>query len=161
MQDDQIVDGFAGQSGTAGNMVFLIDNALDGDVTINITDGNALNIVGGGSGFSYEAAAGYTGTVTINTTVTLTVTVVDSDGNAIEGARVRIEESPAGTEIAQGSTNVSGVFTDSTYNFGGDQAVTTKVRLKGFKNFRTAGTIVSTGLSVGVTMQDDQIVDLP
>jgi hypothetical protein len=154
-------DGFAGQSGTAGNRVFLIDNALDGDVTINISDGTALNVVGGGSGFSYEVAAGYTGTVSINQTVTLTVTVTDSAGAVVEGASVRIENASTGAQIAQGTTNASGVFTDATYNYGGDLSVRTKVRLKGYKPFRTLGTIISTGISVGVTLQTDSIVDLP
>jgi hypothetical protein len=154
-------DGYAGQSGTAGNRVFLIDNALDGDVTINISDGTALNVVGGGSGFSYEVAAGYTGTVIINQTVTLTVTVTDSAGAAVEGASVRIENASTGAQIAQGTTNASGVFTDATYNYGGDLSVRTKVRLKGYKPFRTLGTIISTGIAVGVTLQTDSIVDLP
>ena len=154
-------DGFAGQSGTAGNRVFLIDNALDGDVTINISDGTALNVVGGGSGFSYEVAAGYTGTVSINQTVTLTVTVTDSAGAVVEGASVRIENASTGAQIAQGTTNASGVFTDATYNYGGDLSVRTKVRLKGYKPFRTLGTIISTGIAVGVTLQTDSIVDLP
>ena len=72
-------DSYAGQDGTAGNRVFLIDNALDGDVTINLTDCQALNQVGTGNGFSYEAAAGYTGTVTIVSTVTLTLTGIQTD----------------------------------------------------------------------------------
>jgi hypothetical protein len=155
------VDGFAGASGTATDRVFNISNPLNGDVTINLTDAEALNVVGGGSGFSFNTTGGYSGTVTINTTVTLTVTVLDEAGDPVSGARVRIEESPGGTLVADGTTNASGIFTDSTYNFGGNQAVLTKVRLKGFKNFRTAGTIVSTGLSVGVTFQADTIVDLP
>lgn len=155
------VDGFAGASGTAADRVFNISNPLNGDVTINLTDAQALNVVGGGSGFSFNTTGGYSGTVTINTTVTLTVTVVDNAGDPISGASVRIEESPGGTVIAQGTTNASGVFTDSTYNFGGDQAVLTKVRLKGYRFFRTAGTITSTGLDVGVTLSNNPIVDLP
>lgn len=159
-----IVDGFAGQSGTAGNRVFYIDNALDGDVTINITDGEVLNSVGGGAGFSYEVAAGYTGTVTINQTVTLAAQVnapATEGGAAIEGASVRFENASGGALISQGSTNASGLYSDSTYNYGGDLAVTIKVRLKGWRYFRTAGTIISTGLTVGVTLTPNKIVDLP
>lgn len=155
------VDGYAGQSGTAANRVFYIDNALDGDVTINISGGTATNVQGGGSGFSYEVAAGYTGTVTINQTVTLTVTVTDSNGDAVEGARVRIENASTGALISNGTTNASGVYTDATYNYGGDLSVRTKIRLKGYKPFRTLGTIVSTGISVGATLITDTIVDLP
>ncbi len=77
--DGYTFDGFAGQDGTAGNRVFYIDNALDGDVTINLSNSQALNQVGTGSGFSYEAAPGYTGTVTIVSTVTLTLEGIETD----------------------------------------------------------------------------------
>ncbi len=77
--DGYTFDGYAGQDGTAGNRVFYIDNALDGDVTINLSNSVALNQVGTGSGFSYEVAAGYTGTVTIVSTVTLTLTGIETD----------------------------------------------------------------------------------
>lgn len=155
------VDGYAGQSGTAGNRVFYVDNLLDGDVTINIVGGAATNVVGGGSGFSYEAAPGYTGTITVQQTVTLTVTVTDSNGDPVSGASARIENASTGALISQGTTNASGIYSDGTYNYGGDLSVRTKVRLKGYKPFRTLGTIISTGISVGVTLQTDNIVDLP
>ena len=159
--DGYTFDGYDGDGGTAADRVFLIDNALDGDVTINLTNSVALNVQGGGSGFSHEIAAGYTGTVLILNTVTLTVQVDDSDGNPVEGASVRIELVSDGSEVAQGTTNASGTFTDSSFNFSTDTDVLTKVRLKGFKNFRAGGTIISTGLTVGVTFQTDNIVDLP
>jgi hypothetical protein len=92
--------------------------------------------------------------------VTLTVNVEDSSGAAVEGASVRIEASSDGSLIAQGTTNVSGVFS-AAFAYTGDIGVLTKVRLKGFRNFRTGGTIESTGITVGVTLQDDNIVDLP
>ena len=159
--DGYLFDGYAGQSGTAGNRVFYINNPSDGDITINLTNSSAINTVGGGAGFSYELAAGTTSTVTVNQTVTLTVTVVDEDGDPVEGARVRIEAQSDGSEISQGTTNASGVYQDGSYNYGGDVAVLTKVRLKGFVFFRTAGTIDSGGISVGVTLQANPIVDLP
>jgi hypothetical protein len=159
--DGYTFDGYAGQSGTAGNRVFFIENPADGDVTINVTGGTALNVQGGGSGFSYELAAGTTSTVTINQTVTLTVTVTDAAGVVVEGARVRIENASTGALITNGTTNASGVYSDGSYNYGGDLSVRTKVRLKGFKPFRSLGTIESTGISVGVTLQTDTIVDLP
>ncbi|UCD24752.1 MAG: carboxypeptidase regulatory-like domain-containing protein, partial [Gemmatimonadota bacterium] len=93
--------------------------------------------------------------------VTLTVTVTDSNGDAVEGARVRIENASTGALISNGTTNASGVYTDATYNYGGDLSVRTKIRLKGYKPFRTLGTIVSTGISVGATLITDTIVDLP
>jgi hypothetical protein len=77
--DGYTFDGYAGQDGTAGNRVFYIDNLLDGDVTINLSNSQALNQVGTGSGFSFETAAGYTGTVTIVSTVTLTLTGIETD----------------------------------------------------------------------------------
>jgi len=153
-------DGYAGQSGTDTNRVFYIDPVTSSaDITINLTDSTALNVVGGGSGFSYRTAAGYTGTVTIQTTVTLSVQVNDADGNGISGARVRIEETD-GTLVADGTTNGTGLFTTS-YNFGGDLSVRIKSRLKGYKPFRTTGTITSSGLSAVAPMQTDRIVDLP
>lgn len=118
-----------------------------------------LSISGGGATPSVRNALDTT--TTVQNAVTLTVQVDDSGGDPISGARVRIENASTGALISQGSTNASGTYTDATYNYSGDLAVTTKVRLKGFKNFRTGGTIVSTGLSVGVTMADDTSVDLP
>jgi hypothetical protein len=159
--DGYVFDGYAGSTGTAGDRVFLITNPANGDVTINLTNSSASNVVGGGDGFSFELDTGTTSTVNINSTVTLTVNVVNSSGDPIQGARVRIENASDGSQISQGTTNALGVYTDGSYNYGGDLGVTTKVRLKGFKNFRTAGTIESTGLTVGVTMQTDSIVDLP
>lgn len=138
--------------GSTGNTVFIVDNALDGDVTINVT--------GGVGTFSYERAAGYTGTVLVVQSVTLTVQVNDSDGNGISGARVHIEEDPGGTLVSQGTANGAGLHTDS-FTGSTPQAVLIKTRLKGFKNFRTTGSISGTGLSVTSTMLTDDIVDLP
>jgi hypothetical protein len=118
-----------------------------------------LSISGGGATPSVRNALDTT--TTVQNAVTLTVQVNDADGNAISGARVRIENASTGAQISQGSTNASGTYTDATYNYSGDLAITTKVRLKGYKNFRTGGTITGNGLSVGVTLATDNIVDLP
>lgn len=157
------VDGYATQLGTAADRVFYINPAtLSADININLTNGQAVNPIGGGTeNFSYRVVGSYTGTVTISNTVTLTVQVDDSAGNPVEGASVRIELSSDGSLVADGTTNASGTFTDSSFNFSTDTDVLTKVRLKGFKSFRTGGTIISTGLTVGVTFQADKIVDLP
>jgi hypothetical protein len=120
-------------------------------VTINITGGGNTPTVRNGSGAS----------TTVLNTVTLLVTVVDSDGNPVSGARVRIEQTSNGTQISQGTTGDSGIYQDSTYNYTANLGVTTKVRLKGYRNFRTAGTITTSGLTVGVTLARDSIVDLP
>ena len=67
------VTGYGGGQDTAtGNELFFIDNALDGDVTINVTGGS-------GTFNNYRRAAGYTGTVTIVQTVTLTLTGIETD----------------------------------------------------------------------------------
>jgi hypothetical protein len=92
--------------------------------------------------------------------VSLTVQVNDPDGGAVVGARVRIEQDSDGALIADGETNASGTFSAS-FTFTGDLDVLTKVRLKGFKPFRTGGTIESSGLTIGVTFLRDTIVDLP
>jgi hypothetical protein len=100
---------------------------------------------------------------TPSSTVTLTVQVDDEDDNPVQGARVRIAnapDSPGSTSIAEGTTNASGTFT-AAVSYSGDVAVVTKVRLKGFKFFRTNGTIESTGLTVGVRFEANDIVDLP
>ena len=100
------------------------------------------------------------GTWTPPSSVTLTVNVENQDGNPVSGARVRIEKSSDGSLIAQGSTNASGVFT-AAYTYTTDVAVLTKVRLKSYRFFRTAGNIGPSGLTVGATVQKNTIVDLP
>jgi hypothetical protein len=119
-------------------------------ITVNVTGGDSPSV---------RNSAG--STTTVNNTVTLTVQVNDSDGDPVNQAKVRIENTSTGAQIAQGTTNASGTYVNSSYNYAGDLGVTTKVRLKGYKNFRTGGTIESTGLTVGVTLADDKIVDLP
>jgi len=159
--DGYTFDGYAGDSGTAADRVFFINpSTLSADITINLSNSTALNIVGGGSGFSNRQVGSYTGTLLIQQTVNLTVQANDADGNGIGGARVRIEESPGGTLVSDGTADGTGEHTD-TYAFSSDQAVLIKVRLKGYKPFRTTGTITSDGITVTATMQRDRIVDLP
>lgn len=139
---------------TSGTLWHGINSGSNADVTINVDS------VAGGNANATEFSNTASGTVTVNNTVTLTVNVEDADGDPIEGARVRIENASTGAEVSQGSTNASGVYTDS-YNYVSDLGVTTKVRLKGYKFFRTGGTIADTGLTVGVTLTKDAIVYLP
>jgi hypothetical protein len=101
------------------------------------------------------------GAIIIVNTVTLSVTVKDADNNPVEGVRVRIEETSGGAQVTQGTTNSSGVYSDSSYNYEGDVAVTIKARLKGYKFFRTSGLIEDNGISVTATIQRDRIVDMP
>lgn len=119
-------------------------------LTINVTGGNSPTV---------RNSAG--STTTVSNTVTLTVNVESAAGDAIAGARVRIERTDTGAQISQGTTNGSGVYQDASYNYVSDLSVTTKVRLKGWRFFRAGGTIESTGLTVGVSLSPDTIVDLP
>lgn len=158
--DGYTFDGFAGSTGTAGNRVFLIDNLLDGDVTINITNGQALNIQGGGDGFSFEAAAGYTGTVIINSTVTLSVTVTDDAANVLEDVFVSIRNASTNALVSEGRTNASGVYTDATFNYSGDVSVNIFTRKSSPGDTRylpktDPATIISTGLTVSVALAPD------
>ncbi len=137
---------------TTSNDAAVYNNTA-GAVTINVTD----------DGDSPTYRNGTSASTTVNNTVTLTVTVTDSLGAPIDSARVRIQEPEAsgGTQIAQGSTNGSGVFTDSTFNFTSDQAIEIIVRKSTsgtrYVPFSASGTITSTGFSLSVTMQEDAI----
>lgn len=94
------VDGFAGQSGTAGNRVFYIDNPSDGDVIINISGGNILNQQGAGEGWSYELAAGTASAVTINNNITLTFTPLISGSDVsvfLAGTNTPIQSTDSST----------------------------------------------------------------
>lgn len=142
-----------------GNTFFLVDNALDADVTINLT--------GTTGDIAYERASGYTGTVSLVNTVNLTITVKDEAGAAVENAQVSIHEGtdPAapGSELMNLDTNVSGIAT-TTYNYGGDQAILIRIRKSSTGSTRyitvaTAGTIVSTGFSLARTLVIDGIVE--
>ena len=138
-------------NGSTGNTVFLVDNAADGDVTINVSNGTGT--------FSYERAAGYTGTVTVNQTVTVTITVQDTDGNPIEGAKVFLEESGGTDIISFDITNASGIVTTS-YAGSTPQSVVGYVA-KGtispvYKRVNINDTIGASGLSATITMVSDE-----
>ena len=136
--------------------IYDTNNQTGADITVFATDSNPTTWTG-------------PDTVTFVNTVTLQVRVRDENGATVEGARVRIEgrgiESPqvhtAGEQISQGETNASGIYSDSTYNYTADATVQIKVRLKGYKPFRTNGNITGDGLTVGVRLDTDRIVDLP
>ena len=151
--DGYAVSGYETASlGSTGNTVFLVDNALDGDVTINVTNGVGT--------FSYERAAGYTGTVTIVQSVTVTITVVDGAGDPIQGAKVFLEEDPGGTDvISYDITDINGEVTTS-YTGTTPQAVTGFVR-KGtvspvYKAVPINDTIGASGLNATITMVLDE-----
>jgi len=129
------------------------------DSTIYNNSGKTITInVSGGDTPSYRDGAG--ATTIVQNTVTVSCTVVDSDGVAVQGARVRFEESVGGTLVNQGTTDATGLFTFS-YNYSADTDVDVVVRLKGYLPQRIAATIVNTGLTVPVTFIRDSIVNLP
>lgn len=95
--DGYEVNGYETANDTAtGNTVFLVDNALDGDVTINVSAGSGT--------FSYERAAGYTGTVTINQNVTITLTGLVND------TEVTVYDSGDGSLIAHVEDVIGNTF---------------------------------------------------
>ena len=110
-------DGYAYNDGTAGDRIFLIDNALDGDVTINLTDSTAINQSTGTTGiFSYEAAAGYTGTVIIQQTVTLTLTGIETDS---EVRIINLDDTTNFNKELDGAEQISGSVQSATIANGG------------------------------------------
>lgn len=142
-----------------GNTFFLVDNALDADVTINLT--------GTTGDIAYERAAGYTGTVSLVNTVNLTVTVIDEAGAPVGTAQVSIHEGTdplnLGAELMNADTNASGIAT-TTYNYGGDQAITIRIRKSSTGSTRyvtvaTTGTIGAAGFSLTRTLVVDNIVE--
>lgn len=135
----------------SGN-TYDIENSSGGLVTIN-ADANS-------DPGSYEITVSG-GSVTIVNTKTLTITCKNSSGNVVEGVKVRIEKDPSGDLISEGTTNSSGVYTDASYNYTGDQDVKIIARLKGYNFNAASDTIKTTGLSVPLTMIADKTVDLP
>jgi hypothetical protein len=92
--------------------------------------------------------------------VPTTITCKNTAGNALEGVRVRIEEDPSGTLISQGTTNASGVVSDT---FGGATPQASKIiaRLLGLVDSSAFETIQSgTGMSVPISM-GSSVADLP
>lgn len=129
------------------------------DSTIYNNSGKTVTInVSGGDTPTYRDGTG--ASTVVQNTVTVSCTVVDSDGVAVQGVRVRFEESAGGTLINQGTTDATGLFSFS-YNYAGDIDVDLIARLKGYLPQRVAATIVNTGLTVPVTFIQDNIVNLP
>jgi hypothetical protein len=140
-------------AGTGTHHLYSANAAIFNDSGSAIT----IDILNGGDTPSVRNGGAYE--TTVNNSVTLTVTCKNEAGLAIQGIRVRIEETD-GTLIANGSTNASGVFTNS-YNYVSDTNVNVIARLKGYKNNKASDTIRSTGLSVPFTMARDPAVNLP
>jgi hypothetical protein len=151
-----------GSDGGTGSLYTTSWASQTWDVCFYIFSGAIVKINASGSNPGIDASTGTPpGAIIIVNTVTLTVTCKDANNNAIGGVRVRIEKTSDGSLVSQGTASGAGVYTDASYNYVGDLAVTIKARLKGYKFFRTTGLIEDTGLAVTATMQADRIVDLP
>jgi hypothetical protein len=123
----------------------------EGEVTVNATNGSDPTLT--------DEVGIPAGVTNINNTKTLTVTT-KLGATLVDGIRVRVENTSTGALIMEGTT-VSGIVTDSTYNYTGDEAVTVVARLKGYQNYRATDTIGSGGLSHAAALQVDENVDLP
>ena len=150
--------GFSGFGGTPGTNSTPSSGANDAAIYNNSGGALTINIAGGDTPSVRNAASS---TTTVTNTKTLTVTVKDPNGNAIEGARVRIEKSSDESLISNGSTNASGVYSDGTYAYTVDTDVNIDVRLLGWLPFEATGQITTNGLSVNVTLQPDKTANLP
>ena len=121
-----------------------------GAITINVNAGSTPSVRNGTGASS-----------TVVASVPITITCKNSAGLAVEGIRVRVEEDPSGSLVTEGSTNASGIFSDS-FSGSTPQAVKVIARLKGFKFNEAFDSIASgTGLSVPFTMIRDQTVNRP
>jgi hypothetical protein len=91
----------------------------------------------------------------------ITVTVKDQADTAISTAQVRIEKDSDGSLITSGTTSGLGVFTDSVF-LSGDVDVDVVVRKSStgstrYIPVRRAATITSSGLSITIIMDEDEI----
>lgn len=140
--------------------IFFVSNLLNGDITVNLTNAQALNVQGSGVAFSYATDPNYTGTFTINQTVTLTVTVVDEENNPVPYASVSIQDASDDSEISAGIANNFGVYIDSTYSYSGDVAVNVVARKSSpgdtrYEAVSSPNTIINTGLNAGIGLAAD------
>ena len=97
-----------------------IRNTSEGAVTINLSGGTSIT--------NTESIGA--GSITTVNTVTLTVNCKDSsDDSNIENVQVHIlQASDTSIVLASGTTNASGDFIDSTFNYTGDLAVVIRAR---------------------------------
>lgn len=141
---------FSGYGSTGTNDAAVYNNTA-GAVTISVTE----------LGDTPTYRNGTSATTTVNNTVTLTVTCKNSAGLAASGVRVRIETEVGGTLIAEGTTNASGIFQDTTYNYTVDTDVKIIARLKRYQFNEAFAEITSGGLSQAFTMIRAPAVNLP
>ncbi len=144
---------FSGYTNSVDSTDAAILNSAAGALTISSSNGSNLGTN------SYRNTGG--GSVSIQSTVTLNVTVKDDVGVALEDVIVSIRDSSDNSLVSQGRTTAAGLYSDATYNYGGDLAVTIEVRKSSPGDTRyfpksDPATIESTGMSVTVAMVEDQ-----
>ena len=123
---------------------------------VALTDGVVIaNFVGTTDFFTSDDGSTFTPPVAR----TLTITVLDDAAVPIETAQVRIEQDSDKSLISSGTTNASGVFSDSVF-LSGDVDVDAVVRKSSpgstrYIPVRRAATITSGGLSLTISMTED------
>ena len=95
------------------------------------------------------------------TSVTLTITVKDQAGTVIQNVQTSIYVTADDTELMNADTNASGIAT-AAYTYTGDVPIYWRTRKSStgttrYKNNSGTGTITSSGLTITVTMQTDNI----
>jgi len=117
------VVGYEGTSdGSTGNTVFIVDNDLDGDVDINVVDGTGA--------FSYERAAGYTGTVTVNQAATVIFQGMTEGSSVKLIANESVGSVTVGDVLFTGRADSDGLIT-YVHNFEGDIDILVRARNQG------------------------------
>lgn len=137
--------------GAIGTNDAAIYNNTAGAVTVSVTE----------LGDTPTYRNGTSASTTVNNTVTLTITCRNQAGLAAEGVRVRIETQVGGTLISEGTTNASGIYQDTTYNYTADTDVKIIARLKRYVFNEAFAEITAGGLAQSFTMIRSQAVDLP
>jgi hypothetical protein len=147
---------------TSPTLTSIVFDDVSGNYDVNNTSGSSVTLANTGSsnGNSYNPGGS---SVTFEGSVTVTITVKDTSNVVINDAQVRVTRDSDSSVIINTATNASGIATAS-YNYGGDAAVTIKVRKSSLADnpryfpVRTAGTITSAGLNATVVMQEDTII---
>jgi hypothetical protein len=142
------------------NFYDLVFSGNTYDVRNEVTTGNTVTINKNGTSDPSTSEEPNGGTTSFVASYPETVTCKNTSGYAIEGIRVRIEKQSDGSLVDEGTTNASGIFSD-TYPGAVPLDVKIKVRLKGYKPASALDTITTDGLSVPFTMIRDPAVDLP
>lgn len=108
--------------GSTGNTVFIVDNDNDNDVTINVVDGLGS--------FSYERAAGYTGTVTVNQAATVIFQGMTEGSSVKLIANETVGSVTVGDTLFEGRADADGKIT-YVHNFEGDIDIKVRARNQG------------------------------